>query len=232
MIAISVNRLIQTLSILAVAIVVLDLAAMVFALVSGHDSVFGLLGLLDLDKERGIGMLFQVLLLIGNAALFLIVSKAAAVGKTESGPWLFLSFVFLFLTLDEFAFIHERLMPVMRALVGDNGVLYFAWIVPYGLAVAVLAVWIAPKIFRLSPEPRFFFVMAAICYVGGALGMEALGGWRMDVIGGASARPELVYELLTTIEESLEMAGLLLLSRALLGMVRDAYPTTTLLIED
>ena len=61
--------------------------------------------------------------------------------------------------------------------------------------------------------------------------MEALGGWRLDAIGGEAARPELVYESMTTIEESLEIAGLILLARALLGMLRHAYPALSFRVE-
>jgi hypothetical protein len=221
---ISVNTLTNFLFKVAVAIIVLDLLALTFTMLTGHDSVLGLLGILDLDRERGVGMLFQVLLLLLSSILLWKTGDAARQGVAPEGPWRFLSGAFFFLMLDEFNSIHERLMPVMWSIVGDEGIFRFAWIVPYGIAVVVLAIWLLPKILRLPVEPRNYLILAAALYVSGALGMEAVTGWRLDAIGGESARPEFFYEFGTTIEESLEMFGIIFLLRALFGMLRDAYP--------
>ncbi len=220
------SRVAKQLAVLAAFVIALDLLALAFALISGHDSVFGLLGLLDLDKERGVGMLFQVLLLLTNAALFYAVAVAHRKSLAPAGPWRFLACVFVFLSLDEFAFVHERLMTVMSTLVSAEGFLTFSWIIPYGIAVAVLAIFIGPRILKLPMLPRKLLLLAATVYLSGALGMEALGGYRMDMIGGEAARPELIYELLTTVEESLEIAGLILSIRALLELLKNAWPRT------
>ena len=56
---------------------------------------------------------------------------------------------------------------------------------------------------------RRIFAAAAGVYLFGALGLEAASGWYFD---GDETRRDVVYDLLTTVEESCEMAGLLLFS--------------------
>jgi hypothetical protein len=46
-------------------------------------------------------------------------------------------------------------------------------------------------------------VLAGLVFVGGAVGLEALGGWYVDRFG----REEPGYGLLVTVEELLEMLG-------------------------
>jgi hypothetical protein len=203
----------------ATVTVLLDLLGLAITLLSGHDSIFGLLGVINLDGERGVGTLFQLFLLMLSVALFIALGRLARAGRADRGPWFFLAGVFAFLTLDEFAFLHERLMDPMRRLVGSDGVLHFAWVVPYGIAVAVLALWIGPKILAIRPGPRAWFLLAAAAYLTGALGFEMLSGWRLTAIGGEANRPELIYELLTTVEETLEMVGLILLIRGQLELL-------------
>ena len=205
-----------------VVVVLLDLFGLAVALLSGHDSIFGLLGVINLDGERGVGLLYQLFLLMLSVGLFVGLGRLARAGRADQGPWFFLAGVFAFLTLDEFAFLHERLMDPMRRLVGSDGVLHFAWVVPYGIGVGLLGLWIGPKILAIRSGPRFWFLLAAVAYLTGALGFEMLGGWRLTAIGGESNRPELLYELLTTVEETLEMVGLILLIRGLLELIHPA----------
>lgn len=217
-----VPAIMRALFIGAAAIVLLDLLGLAIALLSGHDSIFGLLGVINLDGERGVGLLYQLFLLLLSVGLFVTLGRLARAGRAEKGPWFFLAGVFAFLTLDEFAFLHERLMDPMRRLVGSDGVLHFAWVVPYGIAVVLFSLWMGPKILRIRSGPRTWFILAAAAYLTGALGFEMLGGWRLTAIGGEANRPELVYELLTTVEETLEMVGLILLIRGQLELLHPA----------
>jgi len=217
---ISVRRVIRVLMLTVILLVGLDLAALAFTMVTGHDHVMGLLPIVDLDKEHNLGTLFSAILLAANAILFFLVGMAKGPGSPGRRTWTFLGGVFLFLSFDEYAYVHERLILPMRELVGNTPILHFAWIVPYALLTLILAVAVAPTIFRVPPHPRRWLFLSAGAYLTGALGLEALDGWWLVRIGGPEARPELVYELLTTVEESLEMLGLVLLTFALLELIR------------
>jgi hypothetical protein len=226
-----VTSIIRTLYYVAAALVVLDLCGLAIALITGHDSIYGLLGIIDLDKERGIGVLFQVFLMLGNVAMLALLGKLARAGKADPGPWYFMAGLFTFLTMDEFSYIHEQLMDPMRELVGSEGILHFAWVVPYGIAVVLLGLWFAPKVWAIRPGPRKWFFLAAVTYVTGALGFEMLGGWRLTVIGGEAYRPEMIYELLTTVEEGLEMVGLTMLATGVLQLLQPAIKSVALKLD-
>ncbi len=227
-IGVSVGGIMKRLVFVALFFLLLDVAATLFTHVTGHDHVFGLLALLDLDQERGFGMLYQVFLMFLGSSFFFALSVAARRGLAPVAAWKFLGFVFFYLMLDEYAALHERLMPISRELFGQEGILYFAWILPYGLAAAALAVWALPAILRLPRAPRFYLILAGIVYVSGAVGMEGVSGWYMYSLGGESASPDVVYYLLTAVEEGLEMAGVLLLLRGQLGLLRNAWESVEL----
>jgi len=226
-----VSAFIRALYVVAGVIVALDLAALAFTMVTGHDSVYGLLGLIDLDKERGVGVLFQVGLMLGNVALLYLLGRLARLGATAPGPWFFMAGLFSFLAMDEFGSIHERLMDPMRALLGADGPIHFAWVVPYGIGVVLLGLWFAPKVWAIAPGPRKWFILAAVTYVTGALGFEVLGGWRLTAIGGEEFRPELVYELLTTVEETFEMIGLIMLTTGVLQLLQPALRSVSVRLD-
>jgi len=224
LVALSVRGVALQLIWVAAALVALDLLAVTFTQVTGHDHVRGLLPIIRLDKEANLGTLFQVGMMLCSAILFFGAGWRASAERRAARIWWFLGWVFVFLALDEQSWIHERLMGPMREVLPPYGLLHFGWIVPYGLLVILLSFVVGPFILGLAREVRRWFIWSAATYLTGAFGIEALGGWRLQVIGGESARPELVYELLTTVEESLEMTGLILLIVALLELLRLSYP--------
>ena len=61
--------------------------------------------------------------------------------------------------------------------------------------------------------------MAATLYIGGAIGVELIGGRFAELHG----KRNLTYHLLTTVEESLEMGGVILFIWALLVFIADKY---------
>ena len=138
-----------------------------------------------------------------------------------------LAVLFTSLAYDELFSVHERLIDPLREALDLSGALYFAWIPVY--AVAVLAVgglfWGVWR--RLGRRHRFWFAAAATTYLIGAVGFEMLGGARYSGEEG-----DLVYGLLYTIEESLEMAGLILFLYALLALLAELDPAVSLQIEN
>ena len=60
------------------------------------------------------------------------------------------------------------------------------------------------------------FIIAGCLYVSGALGMEMVGGNYRDMVGEV----DLNYGLITSFEETLEMAGIILFIYGLLDYLR------------
>lgn len=184
----------------------------------GYDDTYGLVSLFNLDAEHNVPSYFSTCLLLLNAVLFLAVWRAARAGGRHT-VWLLLALVFLFLSLDEDVALHERLSTPMRALFNTYGLLYFAWVIPYLVLVALLAAITLPVLRRQDQEIRFGFGLAAILYLSGSVGFEMLSGWYIE------GRPDVdfTFGVLALFEETLEMAGLIVLTHTLLSLLGREY---------
>src|SRR5690606_42073042 len=102
----------------------------------------------------------------------------------------------------------ERLSETMRALLGGDGLglLYFAWVVPGIALVVVLAMVFFRFLLHLPAKVALAFVLSAALYLGGAIGLELVGGRFAELHGMRS----LTYRMIATVEEALEMAGAIL----------------------
>jgi hypothetical protein len=65
-----------------------------------------------------------------------IISKKI---KSDHKSWFWLGIIFLFLAFDEAASVHEILVGILKNIFTFSGYFYYAWIVPYGMGLVVLA---------------------------------------------------------------------------------------------
>jgi hypothetical protein len=96
--------------------------------------------------------------------------------------------------------------------------MYFAWVIPYALAVLVIGVLYLRFVWSLAARTRALFICAGSVYLAGALGFESVGGWYFSLHGEIE---DLTYSLLVAAEEFLEMSGIILFIYALLDYLRD-----------
>jgi hypothetical protein len=176
------------------------------------DDLPGAVRLLHLDGERNVPAQFSALLLLLNAGLFAVWGRLKVV-RTRAF-WLLCAAVFALLACDELFELHERIGTALRGALHLTGLLYYAWVLPYAAATLLLTALAVPALFRLPPATRRRLALAAAVYLGGALGMEMLGGFVLSSLG--AGRGSLLYLACVTLEESLEIAGLVLLTNALL----------------
>lgn len=219
--------------------IVLALVACVIVLLVAHlggvcsKFVFGqwngLVRLFDFDAERNLPTAFSASLFLLSAALFFLVSKGAWAAGERHRIWVFLSALFIFLAADEFCSIHELLGPPLRRTFNPTGLLYYAWVIPYGIGVAVLSIFVLPTIWRLTPKIRFWFGVSAVTFISGAVGLEMVAGRHFEMIG---RQKDVVFAMLATLEESLEMAGLIILVYALLTLLQTKYGGFALVVPD
>ncbi|MTI21385.1 hypothetical protein E1176_10170 [Fulvivirga sp. RKSG066] len=95
---------------------------------SENQLVIDITYLFDFDYERNIPTLFSSILLLIASALMWFISWECRYKASHYKHWMGLSFVFLFMTVDEFASLHEELIPVFRSLFNTTGFLHFAWV--------------------------------------------------------------------------------------------------------
>lgn len=158
----------------------------------------------DMDRENTLPEWFSSLLLASCCFMLANIGlHCRRTGQPFAWHWLVLSATFLYLSMDESAGLHEILMVPLRRRLNATGIFYFSWvIVAFPL---VLAMFIAYLRFfgSLVSRYRWLFISAGCIYVGGALGMELIGG----ALAESSGFYTVAYTVAMTIEESLEMIG-------------------------
>ncbi|GAA5192183.1 hypothetical protein GCM10025772_20740 [Ferrimonas gelatinilytica] len=187
-----------------------------------HRYIIRLANLFYFGGENNFPTAFSSFLLLFSAGLFLLFGRLE---YREQGYWNLLGFIFACLAMDEAFEFHESLTSPMQKLLGpgDLGIFHYAWVIPGALAVLLLA----SVLFRFwwrQERLRWSLLLAAVVFLSGALGVEALGGRYMEQHGAMDHS----YRLMTQVEESLEMLGVLLLIRTLLSHLAKYHGTLTL----
>ena len=211
---------------LAAAIVLLVIASMIGQISTyyfGHGRLLGLVRLFALDEERNVPTWYSSMTLLACSAL---LALAAANARSRADRWwrhwAALAIIFLYISMDEAATIHELSIDPLHDLLGIGGLLRWAWVVPGIVFVAVLAVAYLKFLSALPTPTRRLFVTAAVLFASGALVVEMLSGWWFDQYGHLN----MGYVLFWTTEETLEMSGVAVFLYALLrhlGEQADAF---------
>jgi hypothetical protein len=170
------KRVAFVLGIIIAALLAAHCIGLVMSHVFHHDHIYGLVPLFHFGMEQNVPTFFSTLLILINAALFICAWNAARTMGEKRWIWLFLTIIFCFLAFDEFLGLHERLEAPTRDALNAGGLFYFAWIIPYMAAVLVLAIFVAPVIWRLGGRIRARFILSAAVYLAGAVGIEMIGG--------------------------------------------------------
>jgi hypothetical protein len=164
-----------------------------------------------LDNENNIPTWFSSALLLGAAALSSVLGLELDGGRGRG--WMGLAVIFVLMSIDETASIHETVNSTLREGLDLQGALRFGWVIPAAVFLVVFAVVYWRFVWGLPSGTRTRISLAGIVYVSGAFGMEMVGGWYWDAYGGGDT---FGYGAITTAEELLELIGLALLIYALL----------------
>jgi hypothetical protein len=165
-----------------------------------------LLQKLSLSYEGNLPTWFSSSLLLACAVA---AGAIAARRQAWHRHWWAIAALAAWMSLDEAAELHEHL----GGHIGTNGVLYFDWVIPAAVIVAVIVVLFVPFIRALDPRTRTRLIIAGAVYVGGALLMELPLGWWTEQHGTEG----LGYALIDWFEETMEMVGATLAFAALLA---------------
>ncbi len=174
------------------------------------------------DYELNIPTYFSSLLLLFASVILMVITfleKKQTVSEVRY--WAVLSAGFLLMSFDELVSFHERLVKPMSKLLGsgNHGILHFSWVIPGMFIVIVLGCFFARFLIRLHSKTRFTFILAAVIYTGGCIGLELIGGKYFELFGVQS----LIYIASATLEELMEMAGVILFIWGLLVYIADNY---------
>jgi hypothetical protein len=179
----------------------------------------------NLNSEQNLPTLFAVLLLLSCCAMTACIAHVERINQNSFRHWAGLSAAFFFVGFDEFAELHEKLIFPLQALLDASGVFHYAWIIPYGLVLALFVAVYARFFFRLPERVRRLVLLGAGLYCGGAIGMEMIdGAWR-EAFGRGS-----IYYLMASIEEILELSGSIVFVYAFSSYIDSHLPDVRLRI--
>lgn len=202
------------------ALLAANVATFGLAAIFGFEELSAPLRLIRLDKEQNLPTFYSSVLLLSSSLLLMTIwYKAKLTQDSQRNYWLGLALIFMFLAIDEFVKIHEGLIEPVRELLGTSGALRFAWVIPYGIATALIGLIYSRFLWTLEPMVRWPIVFGGIVYVGGAIGMEMVGSYYVDSHGYAYdsklVDTDMTYMLIASVEEVFEMLGLVIFLYAL-----------------
>lgn len=168
----------------------------------------------NVDSEQTIPALYSWSTLLLCSILLAIITYAKKVARNRYVThWGALSIIFLYLSLDEALSLHEKTIEPLRSALKASGFLYFTWVIPGAIFVIIFLLSFLPFLIHLPKKTRRLFLLSGIIFVTGTLGMEMVGGYYSSSYG----EERMIYAIITTIEEFLEMLGVIVFIYALLS---------------
>jgi hypothetical protein len=175
----------------------------------GYPSLMGIVPLFYVDLEANAPSWYQSLVFALGALLLANIGYLARQrNEAFAIHWLVLAAIFVFLSVDESAAIHELTMePIQRMTGGLAGAWRPHWVIIGIAVVAVLAASYLRFFMHLDRRARLHLLAAGIVFLAGAIGTE-MGTHAMFEVYDLGRKEELTYIVGTHIEEALEMIGL------------------------
>ncbi len=170
--------------------------------------------LFNLDRELNFPTWYSAFM-IGFCAILL---RIIAVGKKQQGDryikdWQLLSVIFGLMAIDEVVSLHEILIiPEVSEALNLPWFLHSMWVIPGMVFVTWFIRRYSKFVRHLPAKSKQHFISAASIYIGGALIMEMIGSHFAESLG----QQHILYALIATVEEFLEMTGIIMFIYALL----------------
>lgn len=211
------EKAVRSLGYVIVSLVLLCVIAQCLRFVGGHPMALGFVPQFAMGLESNVPTFFSTMLLLSAAALLGVITLAKHQREhSRVFQWGGLAAIFFYLAVDEAAGLHELLNYPVGLFMETEGVFYYGWVVPVSVLVLAFAGAYLRFLLDLPQVVRILFVVAGALYVGGALGMEMVGGLYADNYGADNP----TYATISTTEETLEMVGVLVFIYALLRHAR------------
>lgn len=170
-------------------------------ILGGRDRVLGLSQLLDLNGEGNIPCWYSSTLLFVCALA--AASVARRLGREIRWGWNGIALALTVMSLDETAQIHERL-TLPPEFLGPYGPIHnITWVFAGTVIAGAVAGLFLRTVLAAPPPVRRGVFLAGAVYIGGAVGMELIGGlWALH-FGEAN----MVHAAIDLLEEGGELFG-------------------------
>jgi hypothetical protein len=198
------------LAIIASILLVIYLALLLFIPEFNASEKEGVVGLFNLNNEVSIPTWFSQIILFLSAVILFAISISVNSWKKY---WKYLGFIFIYLSVDEGAAIHELTVFPMRDLLNiQYGPLYYTWVVLFGALFLILVLIYFKFYLNLPRRTQAILLLSAVIFISGAIGMEMVG----SNIAARTGEISKGYSFATAAEEYFEMMGVTLFIYGLL----------------
>jgi hypothetical protein len=220
LINVSPNKVARSLAILVLGIGVVGTAAEFLRQATeswSHRGLAQLAGKFELDAELSFPAWYSSVAILACSGLLAVIALAERRARSRyAAHWLGLAVIFLLMSIDELAAVHEMFIVPMRRHFGASGLFHYGWVVPALFFVACFGIAYVRFVFlHLDARARLRFIAAGLIYVGAALGLELVEG-PVDVYFGLQSVPA---RAAVAVEETLEMLGIVVFLFALLSYI-------------
>jgi hypothetical protein len=177
-----------------------------------HKRLLGAVRQFSLIRESNVPTWYSALLLTACALSLGVIGVTRPAGKGNyRRHWLILALIFLYMSMDEAAIIHEMTIRPIRDALHLSGALYYAWTLPAAILMAIFLLSYLGFLRHLPASSRNRFILAGLIFVGGAFGTELIIGYLRDSEGYKFASI-----FFSAFQEIMEMSGSSLFLAALL----------------
>jgi len=221
-IRISASGTARLLACIAVLLVLASVVTQYYRFASGHVTVYGLIDLFNVARENSLPTFFSsTTLFLASVLLGIVAVLKRKISAPYARHWAILAVIFLYLAADEAASMHELWGRPTKELLGNwaTGAFFFSWVIPAMALLAAFAIVFLGFWWHLPSRTRWLTLIAALLYIGGAVGFEMIGARYVETSGFDS----LAYSMIATMEESLEMAGMILFVFAIMEYIENNF---------
>lgn len=170
------------------------------------------LDLFSVNLEESIPTWFATMILfVASILLWLIAFNKRREGDSHTLYWIGLAAIFMYLSMDEGAVIHEIVAEPLQQEFNTTGFFYFGWQL---VSIPLVVIFVLLYVRFLLALPRKFsalFVLSGAIYVGGAIVVEGISASRWYSEG-----QDMTYLAIATVEEFFEMLGVVVFIYSLL----------------
>lgn len=171
------------------------------------------------DDEETIPTYFSAInLLIAGILLALIANFKARANDPFILHWKILSGLFILLSIDEIAGIHEMTIDPLVLAYDLSGYLRFPWVILGLMFMAGFSLYYYKFLKSLPKKYIKGFFCSCLIFLTGAIGIEIISA-KIFISREESAK-DLIYNLVTSIEESFEMIGIIMFINVLLSYLK------------
>lgn len=227
--SVSTIAIVRVLSIIGLCLIIASTMGQLYQRFISQERFRRLVSLLYVDAEKNIPTAYSFLILVMCSILLAIITFMHSRNRDRYAKhWQGLSVIFFVLAIDEFCSIHELATHITRNSLKTSGIFYFAWVIPGMAFLSIFILAYLKFVLALPRKTQLGFIISGSVFVFGAIGMELIGGYFFQLHGSDN----LIYIMNSTVEEMLEMSGIIIFIYNLLEYIKIYIVDCTFSITD